>query len=66
MIDAKMKRLTFGIRSSPFLATQVIRDLASKHKTSHPEASFAIVNSFYVDDFVSGTNTVTEAQLIHT
>ncbi len=54
----RMKRLTFGIRSSPFLATQTIRDLAETHRKSNPNASQAILHDFYVDDFLSGASTI--------
>ena len=36
--DYHMKRLTFGVKSSPFLATKVLRLLAKSHKDSHPLA----------------------------
>jgi len=39
IMDCRMKRLTFGVRPSPFLATQVIRHLALQHQDTHPEAS---------------------------
>ena len=47
--DYRMKRLTFGVKSSPFLATKVLRHLAETHKDSHPLASHSILHSFYVD-----------------
>ena len=59
--DLRMKRLTFGVRSSPYLATQVIQHLAEQHATSHPEASRAILKSFYVDDYLAGADTLEEA-----
>lgn len=59
--DLRMKRLTFGVRSSPYLATQVIRHLAEQHRDSHSEASRAILTSFYVDDYLAGAETVEEA-----
>ncbi len=62
--DMRMKRLTFGVRPSPYLATQVIRHLAEQHSSSHPEASRAILQSFYVDDYLDGRDTVEEAKLI--
>ncbi len=64
--DLRMNRLTFGVRSSPFIATQVIRHLAQTHLTSHPKASQAIIDSFYVDDYLSGAPTVEEAIHIRT
>ncbi len=61
LADCRMRRVTFGVRSSPLLATQVIRHLASQHTDSHPEASRAILECFYVDDFISGSETVKDA-----
>ncbi len=40
----RMKRLTFGIRSSTFLATQTIRHLAETHRAS---LILMLVNPFY-------------------
>ncbi len=62
--DLRMKRLTFGVRSSPYLATQVIRHLAEQHSSSHPQASNAVLNHFYVDDYLAGAETVQEANLL--
>ncbi len=59
--DLRMKRLTFGVRSSPYLATQVIRHLAEQHSNTHPEASKAILTAFYVDDYLAGAETVQQA-----
>ncbi len=37
--DYRMTRLTFGVTSSPFLATQVLRQLASDYEQEFPEIS---------------------------
>ncbi len=66
VLDCRMRRLTFGVRPSPYLATQVIRHLAERHSSTHPTASKAILNDFYVDDFVSGADSVEAAQEIRT
>jgi len=34
--DYKMTRLTFGVTSSPFLATHVLRQLAEDDRKEHP------------------------------
>ncbi len=57
----RMVRLTFGVNCSPFLATQVLRQLAEDYQEQYPAASKAILSSFYVDDFLSGAETVEEA-----
>jgi len=59
--DCRMEHLTFGVKSSPFLATQVLHCLAQLHATSHPAASAAILENFYVDDFLSGAASVDDA-----
>ncbi len=64
IMDCRMKRLTFGVRPSPFLATQVIRHLARQYQDTHPKASRAVLRDFYVDDYVSGADTVEEAKEI--
>ncbi len=50
LVDCRMLRLTFGVKPSPFLATQVLRTLAKSAEVSHPEAARAILQDFYVDD----------------
>jgi len=62
IVDCRMDRLTFGVTSSPFLATQVLHTLAQLHSTSHPSASAAILHDFYVDDLLSGSTDVTTAK----
>jgi len=55
--DMRMLRLTFGVKSSPFLATQVLRRHANDHLETHPTASRTILTDFYVDDLLSGAPT---------
>ncbi len=55
--DARMKKLTFGVKSSPFLATQVLRRHAQTHLNTHPTAARTILSDFYVDDLLSGAPT---------
>ncbi len=54
----------FGVKSSPFIATRVLRHIAESHQQSHPRASEAILNSFYVDDFLSGAANLHDADSI--
>ncbi len=56
-----MKRLTFGIKASPFLATSVLHHLA---KTDIPLASRCILHYFYIDDLLTGAPTREEAAAI--
>ena len=56
-----MKRLTFGIAFSPFLATRVLHQMADDYQDKYPEAEAMIKKSFYVDDCLTGANTPEEA-----
>ena len=58
--DWRMKRLTFGVSSSPFLATAALRRITQDHS----EENFTVPlveKNFYVDDFLHGSNSVKEA-----
>ena len=61
IVDCRMTRLTFGVTSSPFLACQTLHQLAEDHSSAFPQASRVVCNSFYVDDCLSGANSVEEA-----
>lgn len=52
--DWRMSRLTFGVTSSPFLATQVLRQLAKDYRAKYPTASCIVDQFFYVDDVLTG------------
>ena len=56
-----MKRLTFGIASSPFLATRVLHQMADDYQDKYPEAATMVKKSFYVDNCFTGANTTEEA-----
>ncbi len=59
-----MERVTFGVASSPFLATQTLRYLADQFQDIYPRASAAISTELYVDDFVSGADSIEAATQI--
>ena len=59
--NCRMKRLTFGIASSPFLATRVLHQMADDYQDKYPEAAAMVKKSFYVDDCLTGANTPEEA-----
>ena len=58
MQDWRMSRVTVGIICSPFLATQVLRQVAL---ADFPTVEYIINYTFYVDDCVMGASTVEEA-----
>ncbi|XP_065081884.1 uncharacterized protein LOC135704378 [Ochlerotatus camptorhynchus] len=57
----KLKTVTYGTASAPYLATRVLKKLAEDEKERYPLAAKATCEDFYVDDFFSGAQTVTEA-----
>ncbi len=66
LMEFRMTHLTFGVCASPYIATQVLRQLADDHEATHPDAAKAIHHNFYVVDFLSGANTVDEVNHIRT
>ncbi len=64
LADCRMLRLTFGVKPSPYLATQVLRTLAKSAESSHPKAAQAILKDFYVDDYLSGADSVDSAHAL--
>ena len=59
--DWRMTRLTFGVTSSPYLATQVLRQVASDYRNDFPKAARIIESTFYVDDCLTRADTLEEA-----
>ena len=50
VIDYRMTRVTFGIASAAFLATNSVSHLAKENEARCPLAAKAAKESFYVDD----------------
>ena len=63
IMDMRMTRVTFGVTSSPFLTTQVLRQVAKDNEKQYPRAA-KIVSNFYVDDCLTGAATPEEAMEI--
>ena len=59
--DYRMTRVTFGVSASPYLAIRTLQQTADDHGEGYPNVTHHIKNSFYVDDFLGGANTVAEA-----
>ncbi|GJQ87880.1 hypothetical protein Trydic_g19939 [Trypoxylus dichotomus] len=60
----QLNTVTYGTASAPYLAVKCLKQLAIEHMDNFPRAANAIVHDFYVDDFLSGSDTVEEAQLL--
>ena len=60
----QLETLTFGTKPAPYLATRCLKELALRYGASYPAAAPVVVNDFYVDDVLSGADTVESAQII--
>ncbi|XP_068684166.1 uncharacterized protein [Montipora capricornis] len=54
----RMQRLTFGVNASPFLAMATVHDHVNKYKEMSPYAVEEILQNMYVDDCLTGADTV--------
>ena len=54
--------VTYGTASASFLATRCLNQLASEEASSYPLVAEVISRDMYVDDLVTGSNTLSEAR----
>ena len=54
----QLNTVTFGTSCAPYLATRTLQQVAIDCKTEYPDASEVIRNAFYVDDLLSGTDSI--------
>ena len=59
--DFRMTRLTFGVSASSFLANMCVKQNAHDLSRLFPLASAAVESSFYVDDCLTGADSLPEA-----
>jgi len=59
----QLNTVTFGVSSAPFLAVRTIQKLANDESSKFPIGARTLHDDFYVDDLLSGANTLKE--LIH-
>lgn len=59
--DYRMSTVTFGTSSAPYMAIKTLQQIAKNEEQNYPEASDIIMRDFYVDDLISGANSVQEA-----
>ena len=61
MKDYRMTRLMFGVSASSFAAMMTMRQNPIDNELSYPQAAQAVFKSFYVDDGLTGADSVGEA-----
>ncbi|XP_057667212.1 uncharacterized protein LOC130900534 [Diorhabda carinulata] len=59
--EYELNTVTYGLGPSSFLATRCLKQLAIENSKDFPEASHVIENNFYMDDLISGTDSVEDA-----
>ena len=64
--EYRLKRLTFGTKAAPFLATRVLRQLAEDSKETVPDCANILAHDFYVDDLMTGACSAEEAMNLQT
>ncbi|XP_058826504.1 uncharacterized protein LOC131686254 [Topomyia yanbarensis] len=57
----ELMTVTYGLGPSSFLATRTLQQLASDEGDAYPLGKPALRKSFYVDDFIGGAQSVSEA-----
>ncbi|XP_047030302.1 uncharacterized protein LOC124637719 isoform X2 [Helicoverpa zea] len=56
----QLQTVTYGLKSSAFLATRCLIELAERYQEKYPLASFVLKYSTYVDDVLCGSNDILE------
>lgn len=54
--------VTYGTKAAPYLAMRTLRQLAQDDASKYPLAAAALQNHFYMDDLLSGQNTIPETK----
>ncbi len=63
--DYRMTRLTFGVSASSFIANMCVKQNALDHVLEFPLAAKAVEESFYVDDGLTGADSIEQAIELH-
>jgi Pao retrotransposon peptidase len=57
----KLLTVTYGESCAPYLATKCLQQLAKDEERSFPMAAAVVLKDFYVDDLMSGADTIEDA-----
>ncbi|XP_057656751.1 uncharacterized protein LOC130894154 [Diorhabda carinulata] len=61
----ELNTVTYGTASAPFLAIRCLHELAYQHIETYPIASKIILNDFYVDDLLTGSDDLEELHTLY-
>ncbi|XP_055910713.1 uncharacterized protein LOC129945078 [Eupeodes corollae] len=59
--EYNLQTVTYGTTCAPFLAIRTLKQLAIDEQGRHPVGAANLLNNFYVDDFMGGSDTIEEA-----
>ncbi|CAK9831432.1 hypothetical protein ANTRET_LOCUS8425 [Anthophora retusa] len=62
----ELNTVTFGLAAAPYLAIRCIHQLAEDEQVRFPEASTVVKRDLYVDDLITGANSIEEAIRLRT
>ncbi|XP_058816297.1 uncharacterized protein LOC131679577 [Topomyia yanbarensis] len=62
----ELMTVNYGTSAAPYLATKCLQQLSKLGQSSHPTAAQVIANDFYMDDMISGTDTIEEGKILCT
>lgn len=62
--EYRLLRVTFGTACAPYLAVKTLHQVANDEGENHPVAADTIRKDFYMDDLMSGQDTVPEAVVV--
>lgn len=60
----ELATVTYGTSSASFLVTRCLKHLAEQHSAEYPLGATRVSRDFYVDDFLTGADTIQEAAAI--
>ena len=66
LVDYRMRRVTFGVSASSFAANMAVKQNSIDFAAKYPHAAIAVDKSVYVDDCLTGADTVEEATNLQT
>lgn len=61
----ELQTITYGTASASYLATRCLQQLAIDYNSHYPEACLALNRDFYVDDLLTGANSLDEINKLH-